>query len=164
MLDARHRWKQRRINVYVPPIDYGAITVAVAQAFNKEETQRVPPLQKVATSRIKVHYKATKNSDTPTFEGGPNPPKPFLVGEATNWCEGVEYALMEGGQPVIWVQFKEALPPSLPSQKITEFHNLTQTSGMSVVEYAYKFQTLGIFVPTIMNDDKLKAYNFKKGL
>ncbi|KAL3502159.1 hypothetical protein ACH5RR_036608 [Cinchona calisaya] len=33
MSNARHHLKQLRINVYVPPVDYGAITVAMAQAF-----------------------------------------------------------------------------------------------------------------------------------
>ncbi|KAL3499691.1 hypothetical protein ACH5RR_038784 [Cinchona calisaya] len=95
--------------------------------------------------------------------------QPFLIGKAANWWEGVKLALVEGGQPVTWVQFKEAFlenyfPPSLHSQKITEFHNLIQTSEMYVAECAYKFQTLGRLVHTIMKNDKLKAYNFKKGL
>ncbi|KAL3528818.1 hypothetical protein ACH5RR_008140 [Cinchona calisaya] len=39
-----------------------------------------------------------------------------------------------------------------------------QISEMSEVRYTHKFQTLRPFVPITMKDDKLKAYNYKKGL
>ncbi|KAL0407297.1 UNVERIFIED_CONTAM: hypothetical protein Slati_4043600 [Sesamum latifolium] len=45
-----------------------------------------------------------------------------------------------------------------------EFDNLTQTLGMSVVEYSAKFYALGKYSPTIMSDPQLKIHKFIRGL
>ncbi|KAL0409461.1 UNVERIFIED_CONTAM: hypothetical protein Sradi_1880500 [Sesamum radiatum] len=93
---------------------------------------------------------------------------PFLVGEAAKWWEGVSPVMLTEG-PITWAQFREAylrhyFPNSIRLQKMAEFDNLTQTPGMSVVEYSSRFHTLGKYSPTIMSDPQLKIPKFIRGL
>ncbi|XP_071933023.1 uncharacterized protein [Coffea arabica] len=55
-------------------------------------------------------------------------------------------------------------PPEIRLQRMQQFENLRQTPGMSVVEYAHKFTTLGRFSPTILADESLKMLRYKNGL
>ncbi|XP_073138846.1 uncharacterized protein [Henckelia pumila] len=65
---------------------------------------------------------------------------PFLEDKARKWWEAVSPAMLVAG-PVTWQQF-----------------------NMTVVEYTSKFNELGSYAPTIMEDDELKLHRFKKGL
>ncbi|XP_027103197.2 uncharacterized protein [Coffea arabica] len=92
--------------------------------------------------------------------------KPFLVGEANKWWTTLEPTV---APPISWTKFKEEFlkyffPPAMRMQKINQFENLKQTSGMSVVQYSNKFTALGRFVPSTMADVELKKYKFLWGL
>ncbi|KAL0448684.1 UNVERIFIED_CONTAM: hypothetical protein Slati_1424800 [Sesamum latifolium] len=92
----------------------------------------------------------------------------FLVGEAAKWWEGVSPVMLTEG-PITWARFREAylqhyFPNAIRHQKMAKFDNLTQTLGMSVVEYSAKFHALGKYSPTIMSDPQLKIHKFIRGL
>lgn len=55
-------------------------------------------------------------------------------------------------------------PTAIRIQKLAEFESLTQAPGVTVVEYASQFHTLGTYSPTIMADEAMKMHLFKKGL
>ena len=88
---------------------------------------------------------------------------PFLTGEAAHWWKTTEGILKLTDQQVPWVTFKEAFlknyfPQSLRAQKVDEFYKLRQTEGMTVVEFAHRFQALGRHVPSTMQDEVAKMY------
>ncbi|XP_075486462.1 uncharacterized protein LOC142526075 [Primulina tabacum] len=71
--------------------------------------------------------------------------------------------------PITWQRFREAFlkqyyPAELRLKLLSEFENFTQTPDMSVVEYTFKFNSLGTYAPAIMADDILKMHRFKRGL
>ncbi|GER42443.1 sucrose synthase 1 [Striga asiatica] len=51
-------------------------------------------------------------------------------------------------------------PNTLKCRKMTEFHSLVQTSGMSVIEYTNQFNAMG--APSIMADDAMKMVWFEE--
>ncbi|XP_075515553.1 uncharacterized protein LOC142550200 [Primulina tabacum] len=93
---------------------------------------------------------------------------PFLEDKAAKWWEAVSPAMTAAG-PITWRIFRETFlkqyyPAEVRLQKLSEFENLTQAPNMSVVEYTSQFNALGFYAPTIMADEVLKLYRFKKGL
>ncbi|XP_073136828.1 uncharacterized protein [Henckelia pumila] len=93
---------------------------------------------------------------------------PFLEDKTRKWWEAVSPAMLAVGE-ITWQQFRTAFlkqyfPAEVKMQKLNDFENLTQTPGMTVVEYTSKFNELGSYAPTIMGDDDMKLHRFKKGL
>lgn len=93
---------------------------------------------------------------------------PFLDGRACKWWETVSPDLVEVGQ-ITWQLFQREFlekyyPAEFRLQNLSEFNSFTQNSRMTVIEYTSKFKDLGTYVPTIMADETLKMYRFKKGL
>ncbi|XP_073133390.1 uncharacterized protein [Henckelia pumila] len=93
---------------------------------------------------------------------------PFLEDKARKWWEAISPAMVAMG-PVTWQQFRDAFlkqyfSAKIKLQKLSEFENFVQTPEMSVMEYTSKFNSLGTYVPTVMDDDTLKMHRFKKEL
>ncbi|XP_073025245.1 uncharacterized protein [Primulina eburnea] len=93
---------------------------------------------------------------------------PFLEDRAAKWWEAVSPA-RTATRPITWQNFRETFlrqyyPAEVRLQKLSEFENLTQAPGMSVVEYTSQFNALGSYTPAIMADEVLKLHRFKKGL
>ncbi|XP_073300244.1 uncharacterized protein [Primulina huaijiensis] len=90
----------------------------------------------------------------------------FLVDKASKWWDGVSLTML-GTRHITWQRFREAFlrqyfPTAVQVQKLSEFESLVQEPNMTVVEYSSKFHSLGTYSPTIMGDEALKIYRFKK--
>ncbi|XP_073313522.1 uncharacterized protein [Primulina huaijiensis] len=93
---------------------------------------------------------------------------PFLEDKASKWWETVSPTLTNAGA-ITWQQFRDVFlkhffPAEVRLQKLSEFENFSQTPDMSVVDYTSRFNDLGTYAPTIMADEVLKMYRYKKGL
>ncbi|XP_073294486.1 uncharacterized protein [Primulina huaijiensis] len=93
---------------------------------------------------------------------------PFLEDRARKWWETVSPSLAEV-EEITWQSFKREFlkqfyPAEFRLQKLNEFENFKQTPDMTVMEYTSRFNDMGTYVPTIMSDETLKMYRFKKGL
>jgi hypothetical protein len=94
---------------------------------------------------------------------------PFLVGNAQKWWKGAQPAYSSEGRPVTWDIFKKAFlnhyfPTTLRLERQNQFFDLVQKDGMTVVEYASRFNALGQYVPSVMADSSLKTLRFVNGL
>lgn len=76
----------------------------------------------------------------------------FLVGNAKTWWEGATLVYLGEDEILTCEVFRRTFldyysPNSLKMEKEKVFFNLKQIEGMTVVEYAHKFNSLGKFVP-----------------
>ncbi|XP_021740167.1 uncharacterized protein LOC110706550 [Chenopodium quinoa] len=93
----------------------------------------------------------------------------FYLREAADiWWEN-EGATIRAQQNFNWEAFKTAIRDRfflehIKRQKYSEFSRFNQTAGMSVQEYAEKFNEYARFCPNVVPDERSKAQKFKDGL
>ncbi|XP_075489612.1 uncharacterized protein LOC142528444 [Primulina tabacum] len=121
---------------------------------NPNANQQPPPPPQ---GGIKFHYESLRKNRCPTFPG-----------KASKWWETVSPAMTAAG-PITWQRFRDAFlkqyfPAEVRLQNLSEFENFSQTLNMSVVDYTSRFNDLGTYAPTIMEDEVLKMHRYKKGL
>ncbi|OMO91869.1 reverse transcriptase [Corchorus capsularis] len=92
-----------------------------------------------------------------------------LKGNAEYWWDTTKPAYESSDEPLTWIKFKEIFfeqyfPKSVRKVKENEFLQLQQKPGMSVLDYANKFNELGRFCPPIIDTDENKATRFEHGL
>ncbi|XP_021721938.1 putative uncharacterized protein DDB_G0286901 [Chenopodium quinoa] len=93
----------------------------------------------------------------------------FYLREAAEiWWEN-EGATIRAQQNFNWEAFKKAIrdhffPEHIKRQKYSEFSRFNQTAGMSVQEYAEKFNEYARFCPNLVPDEISKAQKFEDGL
>src|SRR6516165_9091594 len=129
-----------------PAVDYQAIAMIITQALQQWRPPVAPPTApppppppvvpvQLPQTSTKTHFKAMKDADLPTFDGGSDPLKaeswmeeaeecldllevpmdmrtqvikPFLVGNAGKWWKTTMGVLSPTGQGISWEAFKEA--------------------------------------------------------
>ncbi|XP_021767718.1 uncharacterized protein LOC110732108 [Chenopodium quinoa] len=142
-------------------------------AMAKKLTALKPPLYMGKEDPMSVEKWVRDFDNICSAAGTPNAQKvdqaTFYLRVAANiWWEN-EGATIRAQQNFNWETFKKAIrgrffPEHVKRQKYSEFSRFNQTAGMSVQEYAEKFNEYARFCPNVVPDERSKAQKFEDGL
>ena len=94
---------------------------------------------------------------------------PLLQRNTELWWSSVQGAYDLEGDRISWREFKRIFykhffPKVVRIAKEEDFMTIRHKEGMTILEYANKFNELGYFCPQIINNLTIKARRFEQGL